>query len=46
VAGDEGDAVVVEVTVQEVDSRQWKRGLVVLGIEIRPKQHTAGMLAL
>ncbi|CAD6249021.1 unnamed protein product [Miscanthus lutarioriparius] len=46
VAGDEGDAAVVEVTVQEVDSRRWKRGLVVLGIEIRPKQHTAGMLAL
>jgi len=41
VAGDEGDAAVVEVTVQEVDSRRWKRGLVVLGVEIRPKHHTA-----
>jgi hypothetical protein len=41
VAGDEGDEAVVEVTVQEVDSRRWKRGLVVLGVEIRPKHHTA-----
>lgn len=41
VAGDEGDAAVVEVTVQEVDSRRWKRGLLVLGIDIRPKHHTA-----
>jgi hypothetical protein len=27
------------VTVQE-DSLRWKRGLVVLGVDIRPKQHT------
>jgi hypothetical protein len=39
VAGDEGDAADVEVTVQE-DSLRWKRGLVVLGVDIRPKQHT------
>ncbi|WVZ73192.1 hypothetical protein U9M48_021533 [Paspalum notatum var. saurae] len=36
--GDDGG--VVEVRLEEVDSRRWKRGLVVLGIDIRPK-HTS-----
>ncbi|CAL5056401.1 unnamed protein product [Urochloa decumbens] len=35
-AGGEDDAV-VEVRFEEVDSRRWKRGLIVQGIEIRPK---------
>jgi hypothetical protein len=34
VAGDEG---VVEVSLKEVECRRWKRGLIVQGIEIRPK---------
>lgn len=34
VAGDEG---VVEVSFKEVECRRWKRGLIVQGIEIRPK---------
>jgi hypothetical protein len=37
VAGDE-DAV-VEVSLTEMDGKRWKRGLIVQGIEIRPK-HT------
>ncbi|OEL18498.1 putative F-box protein PP2-B12 [Dichanthelium oligosanthes] len=36
VAGDSDDGV-VEVKLEEVDSRRWKRGLIVQGIEIRPK---------
>ncbi|CAN6239085.1 unnamed protein product [Urochloa humidicola] len=35
-AGGEDDGV-VEVRFEEVDSRRWKRGLIVQGIEIRPK---------
>ncbi|KAM0878890.1 hypothetical protein ACQ4PT_034594 [Festuca glaucescens] len=34
VAGDEG---VVEVSFKEVECQRWKRGLIVQGIEIRPK---------
>ncbi|RLM79353.1 putative F-box protein PP2-B12 [Panicum miliaceum] len=37
VAGDGEDDGVVEVRLEEVDSRRWKRGLIVQGIEIRPK---------
>ncbi|KAJ1281571.1 hypothetical protein BS78_04G315700 [Paspalum vaginatum] len=34
----DGDGGVVEVRLEEMDSRRWKRGLVVQGIEIRPRQ--------
>ncbi|KAF8689994.1 hypothetical protein HU200_041629 [Digitaria exilis] len=38
VAGDgEDDGGVVEVRLAEVDSRRWKRGLIVQGIEIKPR---------
>lgn len=38
VAGcDAGEEGVVEVSLKEVGSRRWKRGLLVQGIEIRPK---------
>ncbi|KAG2662460.1 putative F-box protein PP2-B12 isoform X2 [Panicum virgatum] len=35
--GEVADDGVVEVRLEEVDSRRWKRGLIVQGIEIRPK---------
>ncbi|XP_062220687.1 F-box protein PP2-B11-like [Phragmites australis] len=35
-----GEDGVVEVSLKEIDSRRWKRGLIVHGIEIRPK-HTS-----
>ncbi|KAL6912282.1 hypothetical protein ACP4OV_001087 [Aristida adscensionis] len=38
VAGDEDAAAAVEVTLREAECRRWKRGLIVQGIEIRPKQ--------
>uniref|UniRef100_A0A0A8ZWW5 F-box domain-containing protein n=1 Tax=Arundo donax TaxID=35708 RepID=A0A0A8ZWW5_ARUDO len=38
VAGDEDG--VVEVSLKEIDNQRWKRGLIVQGIEIRPK-HTS-----
>uniref|UniRef100_A0A0A9D7A3 Uncharacterized protein n=1 Tax=Arundo donax TaxID=35708 RepID=A0A0A9D7A3_ARUDO len=42
VAGDSacGEDGVVEVSLKEIDSQRWKRGLIVQGIEIRPK-HTS-----
>lgn len=36
VAGD-GEDGVVEVRLEEVDSRRWKKGLIVQGVEIKPK---------
>lgn len=39
-AVDEEDGGVVEVSLTEVDSQRWKKGLIVQGIEIRPK-HTS-----
>ncbi|TVU27758.1 hypothetical protein EJB05_19258, partial [Eragrostis curvula] len=39
VAGDEDG--VVEVGLKEIDSQRWKRGLIMQGIEIRPKHSTS-----